>query len=171
MTDPIIDRVIAILHHTPRVAVPLTDLAARVPTGDIDGLARRIAREPRLLLVETPGLPHLSVHGPDRDAAYRTALRDAGLQPVRHVALRRRGPESDASSSRIAALLLETAARLLAPGPAADALVHATDRAHRAVLATAAEGPPSTTPPPGPRPPPRTPRTRPHPADPPLPAP
>lgn len=149
MTDPLIQRAIEILRDASCVALPLSELADRVGTVDHDGLARRVAADPRLLLVEPPLFPDLAPLPPDREAAYERALRSAGIRGARRVALLRRGP---APTGDLAALLLETAALLLTPGPAADALAHAADRAYEAVTATVAGAGarPSTTRPPGP---------------------
>ncbi|MGK7312169.1 MAG: hypothetical protein ACN0LA_07985 [Candidatus Longimicrobiales bacterium M2_2A_002] len=159
MTDPIIERAIAILRSSACVALPLDELAARVGTVDPDGLARRIAADPRLILVEPVSLPGLELLSADRETAYDRALREAGLRGGRRVALRARRASPGAG---VSALLLETAARLLSPGPEADVLARAADRAYRAVTATLPAGPaPSTTRPPGPpTPPPVRRRTR-----------
>lgn len=159
MTDSIIDRAIAILRSAACVALPLDELAARVGTVDPDGLARRIAADPRLILVEPVSLPGLELLSAERETAYDRALRDAGLRGNRRVALRTRRASPGAG---VSALLLETAARLLSPGPEADALARAADRAYRAVTATLPTGEaPSTTRPPGPPiPPPARRRTR-----------
>ncbi|MDX1673769.1 MAG: hypothetical protein R3314_03110 [Longimicrobiales bacterium] len=171
MTDPLIERAIAVLHETPCVALPLTVLAARVGTTDPDGLALRIAGDPRLLLIEPPVFPGLALLPSTREEEYEAALRAAGLRTAPRVALTARPARTGgaAAPGGVAALLLETAARLMGPGPAADALAHAADRAYRAVTATAPPAAaPSTTRPPGPRPrppapPPRRPAGRPRP--------
>ena len=165
MTDPLIERAIAVLHETPCVALPLAVLAARVGTGDPDGLALRIAGDPRLLLVQPPVFPVLAPRPSAREEEYEAALRAAGLRAGPRVALAARPPRAPdtAAPGDVAALLLETAARLMGPGPDADALAHAADRAYRAVTAAAPAGAaPSTTRLPGPPPPRRArPPTRP----------
>lgn len=173
--DPILDRAIAILRDSPSVALPLPELARRVGTGDPDGLARLLAADDRVRVLGAPALPGLTLLPADRAAVYERALTAAGLRPLRRVALLHRTPVPGAG---VAALLRQTTARLLAPGPepgsdlargrAADAVAEAAERANRAVLATRLPGAaaPSTTRPPGPPrpdagpPPPRPPGPR-----------
>lgn len=151
MTDPLIDRAITFLGDSPRVALPVAELARRLGTVDPDGLARRLAGDPRLLLIEPPALPGLALLPADRQAAYERALRAAGLRSAPRVALLHRTPHPGAG---VAALLRHTAAQLLTPGPDAEAVADAAERANRALLAAlrGGAGAPSTTHPPDPPP-------------------
>lgn len=160
--DPILDRAIAILRDSPSVALPLPELARRVGTGDPDGLARLLAADDRVLVLAASALPDLTLLPADRAAAYERALTAAGLRPFRRVALLHRTPVPGAG---VAALLRQTTARLLAPGPqpgpgpirgqAAADVAEAAERANRAVLAARLPDAavPSTTRPPDPPPP------------------
>ncbi|MFO7892355.1 MAG: hypothetical protein R6U63_01360 [Longimicrobiales bacterium] len=160
--DPLLDRAITILRDSPSVALPLPELARRVGTGDPDGLARLLAADDRVRVLGAPALPGLTLLPADRAAAYEHALTAAGLRPFRRVALLHPTP---VPGGGVAALLRQTTARLLAPGPdparspvsgqAADAVAEAAEQANRAVLATRLPGAaaPSTTRPPGPPPP------------------
>ena len=150
MDDAILERAIAVLHAEPAVALPLPELARRVGTADADGLARRLAGDPRVVILGALPLPGLSLLPAERAAAYEHALRDAGLRPAHQVALLDRTP---VPATGVAALLRETTARLLGPGRDAGRWAEAAERANRAVLATGPDGAaPSTTPPPDPPP-------------------
>ncbi len=159
MEPPILERAIAILAGDPAVAMPLSELADRAGTVDAEGLAGRLAADPRVRVLGPAVLPRLSALAPERAAAYEAALTDAGLRPCRRVALLHRTPPSVAG---VAELLQETTARLLGPGPDADRLAEAADRASRAIRAAdtgvraadptlPVEAVPSTTPLPDPR--------------------
>lgn len=130
MTDPILERALAILADAPAVTVPVADLARSAGAGDPDAFARRLGADPRVLLLDPPPLPGLELIPEDRRAAYRRALTAAGLLGERRVALLRPRPSSgDAGAPQ---LLRETAVLLLARGSAGTGAV---ERVHRAVTA------------------------------------
>ena len=126
-------------------------LADRLGTTDVDGLAQRLAADPRVLVLEAPVAPTLSALSASRAAAYDRALRAAGMRPFRRVVLLQRTP---LPGGGVAALLRATTARLLAVDPGAHALADAGERANRAMMAMlpAAAAAPPTTHPPGPPP-------------------
>lgn len=134
MSDPTLDRAVAVLSDAPSLTLTLAELADAVGTLDVHGLAERLAADPRFRVIEPVGLPDLAGLPADRRAAYDRALRDAGLHAEARVALiGRAAPPADADT---AALLVHTAARLLAPtaiggDPTAAAIAAAADRAGR----------------------------------------
>lgn len=138
MTDPTVERAIAILEGAPSVALPLPELARRLGTVDADALALRMTGDPRLRLLPAPGLRLVACPDPRRAATYGRALRAAGLLPDRQVALvDAPAPPPDAGAL---ALLRATTALLLGPGQADD-LLAAAGRAGQALRATLPEAP------------------------------
>lgn len=136
MTDPAIERAIALLCDAPRVTLPLAELARRLGYGDPDALARLLDADHRVLVLDPPLLPGLATFPAAGRAAYDVALRRAGLCGVRRVALVRRpapGPGADTAE-----LLRQTAARLLAPDVEANTVASVAERANRAVISTLA---------------------------------
>lgn len=136
MTDPTVDRAIAILREARSVALPLAELARRLGHIDPAALADRLAPDPRLRVLDPGGFPPMACPLPHRAAAYDRALRAAGLQVDRYVALI--DVPMVPPSAGIGALLRSTAALLLAPGDA-DALAEPAERAARALRATVEE--------------------------------
>ena len=152
MTDPIIERAIALLRDAPRVALPLDRLARQLGHADAGSLGRHLAADPRLLVLDSPALPGLALLAGERWTAYDAALGRVGLTGARSVVLVQRAtPPLHADAAE---LLRHTTARLLEPGPAAGPMAAAAELAHAALLSTleTAGGVPSTTP--LPRPPP-----------------
>ncbi len=139
MTDPTVDRVIAILREARSVALPLAELARHLG-GDVDmaTLAGRLAPDPRLRVLDAGGFPSVACPDADRAAAYERALRAAGLRADRRVVLIE--APMIPTDAGIGALLRSTAALLLAPGDA-DALAGPAERAARALRATLLEAP------------------------------
>ena len=135
MTESIVERAILVLREVPAVTLSLRELARRLDV-DVETLRPRVADDPRLLILEPTVLPDLTAIGAERKAAYRRALRAAGLLGVPRVALTDPvRPEPDAP---VDALLRHTATRLLT-AHAAD-LADAAERANRAVRATLVGG-------------------------------
>ena len=133
MTDLTADRAVAALQGAPSVALPLAELARRLGFVDPEALAVRLAPDPRLLLLDSPGLPAPVCPSPERQAAYDRALRSAGLAAGRRVVLV--APALIPRTAGLGPLLRASTARLAGAGPDGRALTAAAERVQLALQA------------------------------------
>lgn len=145
---PFTDRAEALLRATPRVSVPLAELAVELGV-EGDALAAALDADARFALVQPAAFPRLSALDEAERHAYATAFRAAGLEAAPSVVLTAPDPDPGGPVS-VDRILRETVTRVLARS-GDPVLAAAAERLRRAVVATDAIAgtAPSTTPPPG----------------------